>query len=509
MANTSSTIILSRDLPRATISDRLRRRELVLLSAGVYSTDVNRTALEIVRREWRTIVGRIFPEAVITDRSAPTASPVDGVLYLAHPRSPRHFELQGLLINARPGLGPLATDSSLPDGVHLASFARGLLENAEVSRAHPGARPRRLTRLELGEWVDRMARFLTEDDLVNLLEEVHSLADTLGSTAAARQLVDELIGAALGTHTEPVASRALSLRAVGLPYDSERLQQLDLLFLALRSSAPQSHDRVILQGSLLPFYEAYFSNYIEGTEFTVDEAANIVFSGDDPEGRPDDADDVRNTYSLVSDLDEMRRVANSPTDFVELLRSRHRILMAARPEKRPGELKERPNQAGAALFVHPALVRGTLMEGFGRVDELDTAWERAVYLHYLVAIVHPFDDGNGRLSRVMMNSELDHGDQARIIIPTVFRDDYIGALRRLSGQDDPTVLLKALRFAHDWTARIDFSDARTVNSQLTRTNAFNDEGNHSRLILPARSTFSLEGEQWSAGGADASRSPDL
>ena len=42
----------------------------------------------------------------------------------------------------------------------------------------------------------------------------------------------------------------------------------------------------------LPFFESYFSNFIEGTEFEVDEALAIVFEGRIPKDRPADAHDV-------------------------------------------------------------------------------------------------------------------------------------------------------------------------------------------------------------------------
>jgi fido (protein-threonine AMPylation protein) len=158
--------------------------------------------------------------------------------------------------------------------------------------------------------------------------------------------------------------------------------------------------------------------------------------------------------------------------------------MEARPDRHPGLFKERANQAGATVFVDPDLVRGTLIEGFGRLDDLDSAWERSVYVKYLVAAVHPFDDGNGRLSRIMMNAELDAGGQSRTIIPTVFRDDYIGALRRLDRANDPSVLIDALRFANDWSARIDFTNTSTVRAQLEATHAFAEEGSSERLLLP-------------------------
>jgi hypothetical protein len=296
--------------------------------------------------------------------------------------------------------------------------------------------------------------------------------------------LDNLIGAALGTRSLTGLPRSLRQRALGVPYDAERIERFDVLVAALRSAAPQNHPAAPLEPSSLPFYEAYFSNYIEGTEFTVEEAEGIVYRGIEPPGRPQDAHDVLATFWLVSDLVGMRQLADNSKEFLELLQQRHARIMDARPDKRPGLFKERANQAGTTVFVDPDLVRGTLIEGFSRLDDLDSAWERSVYVKFLVSAVHPFDDGNGRLSRIMMSAELDAGGQSRTIIPTVFRDDYIGALRRLDRADDASVLIDALRFANDWTARIDFTDTANVRAQLEATNAFADDGGAERLRLP-------------------------
>ena len=43
-------------------------------------------------------------------------------------------------------------------------------------------------------------------------------------------------------------------------------------------------------------------------------------------------------------------------------------------------------------------------------------------------------DGNGRIVRVMMNAELSAKRLSKIIIPTVYREDYMGALRKLTRQ---------------------------------------------------------------------------
>jgi hypothetical protein len=235
----------------------------------------------------------------------------------------------------------------------------------------------------------------------------------------------------------------------------------------------------------LPFFEAYFSNFIEGTEFVLDEAIAVVYDGRQIPGRGDDSHDLLGTYKVVSDLDNMSTLALTPDEFLELLRSRHATIMGGRPDKRPGVFKEAVNRAGDSVFVLPGLVAGTLRTGWDLVGELDTAFERAVYVMFLVAEVHPFDDGNGRLARVMMNAELVTGMQSRIIIPTVFRDDYLGGLRRMTRQNDPSVLIKALRFGHDYTAQIRFADLAETTDILLATKAFNEPDSEQRLLLPS------------------------
>lgn len=79
---------------------------------------------------------------------------------------------------------------------------------------------------------------------------------------------------------------------------------------------------------------------------------------------------------------------------------------------------------------------------------------------FLVSEVHPFADGNGRVARLMMNSELVARAEVRITIPTVYRNNYLAALRGVTHTRNFAGLAATLDFARRYTARSDFSVAR-------------------------------------------------
>ena len=92
----------------------------------------------------------------------------------------------------------------------------------------------------------------------------------------------------------------------------------------------------------------------------------------------------------------------------------------------------------------------------------------------MISEVHPFNDGNGRISRIMMNAELVHADQSKIIIPTVFREDYLNGLRRLTRKGDPSVLIKAVSRVRQISTNIIGEDFEETRRYLEGTNAFKD-----------------------------------
>ena len=117
-------------------------------------------------------------------------------------------------------------------------------------------------------------------------------------------------------------------------------------------------------------------------------------------------------------------------------------------------------------------MRGTLSEGLKRQLTLPPGFARAVFAMFLISEVHPFADGNGRVARALANAELSAAGQQRLIIPTVFRDDYLYALRAMSRQGNPVPLVRVLDRAQELCFQLDWTDLDRAEAQLQRVHAF-------------------------------------
>ena len=107
---------------------------------------------------------------------------------------------------------------------------------------------------------------------------------------------------------------------------------------------------------------------------------------------------------------------------------------------------------------------------------------------FMVAEIHPFNDGNGRVARIMMNAELINKAEQKIIIPTIYRNNYISALKALTHNTKTEALIRTLDFAQLYSAKIDWTDKDISQRILQKTNAFIDPNEADiqgvRLIMP-------------------------
>jgi fido (protein-threonine AMPylation protein) len=480
MADDTSEKFASEQISEIVFSDASTSRQinyavgqgrLRAIARGLYTSNLSQPLEAVVRRNpWR-IAARYFPGAVIADRTALEFRPADDdSVFLVAPRA-RTVRLPGLVLRARAGEGPIEGDSRwMGENLFMSSTARAVLENLRASRARSGAR-RTFTRAALEEWLDRYA--------ANDAERLNELRDDARSIAplvrAERQMVE--LDDLLRTRDAPMASARGIARKRGQPIDTARLERFEELHAYLRGNPParvpanELHDPRVFA-----FYEAYFSNFIEGTEFTLEEAQEIVFDGVIPETRPRDAHDIIGTYRLVADTEKRRRTSGDADVFVARLRDEHAQMLAERHDIRPGVFKERPNRAGSTVFVDPERVEGTLREAyrlFYRTTE--PGFARAALMTFVVAEVHPFVDGNGRMARLVMNAELSAETMQRIIVTVRHRDDYTQALRGLAHNGNAAAYVSVLTRLQRDSFDGDYASLTAARRSLEAGRAFEEE----------------------------------
>lgn len=479
----------SAEISRAVKAGKLRK-----LAPKLYADDLNTSAAIIIRRNRLQIAAHFYPSAVLSHRSAletGNISPV-GKLHLSVSRKgvpPR--QLPGLEIRAWQGPEPQVSDIRTPldDGLELftASQQRAVLENFQIARARTDDEAKTLSNEELERWFDRQLLVFGPQWLPQLGVKVQSLAEELGWQREL-ECFEQFVAALRGKPSNyRLRSDLAKSRAHGKPYEPERI----LLFAELHARLaqelfPEQKAPPIEEHSNRAFWEAYFSNYIEGTKFSVEEAQELVNQTTGAANlelnRPEDAHDVKETYRLIVDPNISGAVAKNQDDYMNLIIRRHARMMAARHNVETGVFKSQNNEVGSRVFVKPELVRETLARGWSASQELKSAAARAFFMLFVVAEVHPFKDGNGRISRLGMNAIIEDAQQMRLIIPTSLRNDYISVLEALTlnGNSNPYIA-----FAHklmDLNSRMVFNDFDISHAQFKSMGAL-DESNNSTFDL--------------------------
>jgi hypothetical protein len=455
------------------IRARLHKEEIRQLGPRLYTKNLTDDAEAVARRNWSRIAAGYFQGAVIVDRTALESRPADDGSVTLAANTRREHRVAGLRLRPRPGHGPVTGDVPwMGEDLYMSSQPRAFLENMRRSRAREGV-PRTLRPEELEARLDQHAR-LRPSALDELRDAARALAPQLDAEEEFARL-DQLIGSLSGTREGTLQTARGKARAAGAPFDAARITRFEQLHQHLQGVAPPSlASNPEHELSTFGFFEAYFSNFIEGTEFTLEEAERIVFDGVVPEQRPKDAHDILGTYQLVTDPQQRARTPRDADELLAILLSQHATLLAERPEVGPGAFKVEPNRAGSTYFVEPDLVEGTLREGFRFYDSLPAGFHRAVFAMFLVSEVHPFADGNGRLTRILMNSEFTAAGEQRIIVPIAARHDYLNALRGMTHNANADSYLRVMASLQALTAEAPFRDRASAELWLHRRGLFRD-----------------------------------
>ena len=458
------------------ISRMVKQNRLRKIAPRLYSTNFIDSPEMIVRRNILSILNWRFPQAVISHRSACEMRITQaGNFFITGKYARKISDLPGVTIYMLKG--PAADVKDMVYGkMFIASEYRWMLENMQDSRKQ-------------GDESKTLPVAVIERKLESVLvaggeDQLNLYRDTLRATAERLGMADEfakinvLISALLNTHSSQVLTvPSVKAAAAGYPYDEKRVKLFEKLYDELQSRHFLSRPIPALTEKdhlNIAFFESYFSNYIEGTEFAVDEALQIVETGITIPKRTEDSHDILGTFHVVSNRMEMIVSPSSAQELFEILCHRHAILLEGRPELNPGHFKEKNNRAGNTEFVEVARVKGTLEAGFGYYAALTSPIAKAIYMMFLISEVHPFQDGNGRMARIMMNAELFRANEAKIIVPTVCREDYLLALRKGSRQAEVQPYIRVMTLLHQYTSTLYGKDFPLLLDYLTRSNAFED-----------------------------------
>ncbi len=447
------------------------------IAPRLYTTNMMDTPEAIVRRNLIAILGWRLPGCVISHKSASSLRPSDaGNLYVTYKFTRRIDDFPGLVLNVMKGPEHLESDIRLGSAeVYASSQERWMLEVLEPARRGKDGESKGMSVKDVELRLDGMIRAGGEERVNSFRDKARIIAAQMGHEREF-EIMNALVSALLNTHTSDVLTTAAGIaRAAGEPLDPARIPVFEALYDELSSRYfPEIRDENKSEEAyrMFSFFESYFSNYIEGTEFEIGEARQIVESGITIPRRIEDSHDILGTFNILSNRQEMHRVPSTEDEFLNLLRHRHAVMLEWRPDCNPGSFKTQRNRAGNTEFVSPELVEGTLKYGFRMYRNLREPFAKAIFMMLLCSEVHPFSDGNGRVSRVMMNAELVSAGQARIIVPTVFREDYLLALRRLSRSTDPLPYISVMEKLQRFSSNLWGEDFYELNEYLESCNAY-------------------------------------
>jgi Fic family protein/predicted XRE-type DNA-binding protein len=195
----------------------------------------------------------------------------------------------------------------------------------------------------------------------------------------------------------------------------------------------------------------YNSNAIEGNELTYGETVSLILNGLTAKGKPlKDHLDVEGHHRAVEFMLDMIKGNRGLTQSD--IRQLHKLLLKESYQQpsygrdgevvyrliRVGEYKRQPNHVRKAdgsthAYAEPGEVPariGDLLNWYDVVKN-ETAYHplviAAIFHHEFVAI-HPFDDGNGRMGRILMNFILMQAGYPPAVIPIKLRKKYYRVL---------------------------------------------------------------------------------
>ena len=261
----SSTTEISKQIAREVRVGNVRK-----IGPNLYTSNMTDDVKHLVTNYWSQIVGIILPGCLISNRTALECrkSP-SGKIYVTG-EYPRMIQLEGVTFVQMKGQGRLEIDRPFLD-VFISSRARALLENLSPSRVRD-EESKNLPIETIEKKLTEILRVEKEDGINRLRDEAREISIKLKMEKEFSKL-DAIIGTLLGTRKATLTDPTARARQLGIPYDANALARVEVLRIVL---SEMSYPAMLTKADFgaqfytAAFFDAYFSNYIEGTQFEVD-----------------------------------------------------------------------------------------------------------------------------------------------------------------------------------------------------------------------------------------------
>lgn len=231
----------------------------------------------------------------------------------------------------------------------------------------------------------------------------------------------------------------------------EILSKIDKIREEINSSRPFNNDLQKALQEQLRIEWTYNSNAIEGNTLTLGETAFFLREGLTSEGKP--LHDYLEAQNHAEAIDRLQDIILKKQPITEsLIKALHGVLMKGadftlaksqygqmiHKKLHIGEYKKEPNhvltlsgkihQYTDPIYVHDEME--TLIKWLDATRKLHPV-ERVAIFHYQFVAIHPFDDGNGRMARLLMNLLLMQDGYYPCIIQNAHRRKYIQVLEQV------------------------------------------------------------------------------
>ena len=187
----------------------------------------------------------------------------------------------------------------------------------------------------------------------------------------------------------------------------------------------------------------YDTQRIEGSALTLRETANLLEMGVTPLGKP--VQDIKEAEAHQKILYEILRFRKDLS--VQTVLYWHRRLFESTKKDIAGRIRQHQVAISGSKFVPPSPAEVyPLLREFFRWYERDGKRlhpvELAGLVHLKFVTIHPFADGNGRISRLIMNFLLNRQRYPMLNIPCNNRNSYYNALERTQVQRQDSIFLQ-------------------------------------------------------------------